>query len=138
MLSWVKEKRKMEEIKRDTQTLGKGGAMEESIFQIAERLKKFCQEAYDIYLPLVEDVCSRKVSEDELSHLFDHLLDFAYDERILDLYKRVCRRYLYVYPNCVKFYIEEYRETWEDENKSLSERTMTQTHSPNFCNSLRK
>ena len=119
MLSLVKEKRKMKEIKRDIQTLGKGGVMEKSIFQIAERLRKLCQEAYDIYLPLVEAVCSRKVSEDELSHLFDHLLDFAYDERILDLYKRVCRRYLYIYPNCVKFYIEEYREMWEDENDCL-------------------
>lgn len=128
----MKEKRKMEEIKRDTQTLGKGGVMEESIFQIAERLRKLCQEAYDIYLPLAEAVCSRKVSEDELSHLFDHLLDFAYDEKILNLYKRVCRRYLYIYPNCVKFYIEEYREMWEDENESLSEQTMTQTQHRRF------
>ncbi len=29
---------------------------------------------------MVEDVCSREVSEDELSHLLDYLLDFACDE----------------------------------------------------------
>ena len=38
--------------------------MEESTYQIAEKISKLYQEAYDAYLPLVEDVCSRKVSED--------------------------------------------------------------------------
>ena len=50
------------------------------------------------YLPLVEDVCSRTVSEDELSHLLDYLLDFACDEKMLGLYKRVCRKYLIYIP----------------------------------------
>lgn len=59
-------------------------------------------------------MCSRIVSEDELSHLFDYLLDFACDEKILELYKRVCRRNLYVYPSYIKLYIEAYREMWEE------------------------
>ena len=40
--------------------------MEESIFQIAEQIKQLHKKAYDIYLPLVDDVCRRKVSEKEL------------------------------------------------------------------------
>ena len=91
--------------------------MEESTYQIAEKISKLYQEAYGVYLPLVEDVCSRKVSEDELSHILDCLLDFEWDEKILGLYKKACRRYLYVYPRCIKFYIEAYREMWEDESK---------------------
>lgn len=91
--------------------------MAESTYQIAEKISKLYQEAYDVYLPSVEDVCSRKVSEDKLSHLLDYLLDFARDEKILGLYKKACRRYLYVYPRCIKFYIEAYREMWEDESK---------------------
>lgn len=91
--------------------------MAESICQFAEKISKLFQEAYDVYLPLVKDVCGREVSEDELAHLFDYLLDFACDEKILGLYKKVCRKYLYVYPRCIKFYIEAYREMWEDENK---------------------
>lgn len=67
-------------------------------------------------MPLVEDVCSRSGSEDELSHLLDYLLDFACDEKILGLYKRVCRRCLYMYPGCIKIYIEVYREMWENED----------------------
>lgn len=94
--------------------------MEESIYQIAKKISKLYQEAYDAYLPLVEDTCRREVSEDELSHLLDYLLDFACDERILRLYKKVCRRYLYVYPRCIKFYIEAYREMWEDKDEDVN------------------
>ena len=91
--------------------------MDERIYQIAEQIVEIHQKAYEFYLPLVEDVCSRTVSEAELSHLLDYLLDFACDEKILGLYKKVCRKYLYVYPRCIKSYIEAYREMWEDENK---------------------
>lgn len=95
--------------------------MDKNIFQIAEPIVQIHQNAYEIYLPLVDDVCSRTVSEDELSHLLDYLLDFACDEKILKLYKMLCRRYLYVYPRCIKFYIEAYREMWEDESKELDD-----------------
>lgn len=65
--------------------------MDEKIYQIAERIVQLHRKAYEVYLPLVEDVCSRIASEDELSHLLEYLLDFACDEKILGLYKRVCR-----------------------------------------------
>ena len=91
--------------------------VDENIYQIAEQIVQLHQKAYEVYLPLVEDVCSRTVSEDELSHLLDYLLDFACDEKILGLYKRVCRKYLDVYPGCIRDYIEAYREMWEDEGK---------------------
>ena len=64
---------------------------------------------------MVGDVCSRSVSEDELSRLLDYLLEFACDEKMLELYKMICRKYLDVYPGCIKDYIEAYREMWEEE-----------------------
>lgn len=70
---------------------------------------------------MVEDACGREVSENELSHLFDYLLDFAYDEKILGLYKKVYRKYLYTYLSCIKFYIEVYRDMWQDEDSYLVE-----------------
>ena len=56
--------------------------MEESIFQIAEQIKQLHKKAYDIYLPLVDDVCRRKVSEMELSYLLDYLLDDVYKRQV--------------------------------------------------------
>lgn len=35
--------------------------METNIYQIAEKISKLYQEAYDVYLPLVENVCGREV-----------------------------------------------------------------------------
>ncbi|MEJ8735162.1 MULTISPECIES: hypothetical protein [Mediterraneibacter] len=61
--------------------------MDENIYQIAEQIVQLHQKAYEVYLPLVEDVCSRTVSEDELSHLLDYLLDFVCDEKSWDCTK---------------------------------------------------
>ncbi len=91
--------------------------MEKSIFQIAEQINHLHKKAYDIYLPLVDNVCRREVLEEELSYLLDYLLDFACDENILGLYKKACRRYLYTYPSCVKSYIDACREMWKDETE---------------------
>ena len=95
--------------------------MDENIYQIAEQIVQLHQKAYEVYLLFVEDECSRIVSEDELSHLLDYLLDFACDEKILKLYKRVCRKYLYIYPSSIKLYVEAYREMWEDEDSYSAE-----------------
>ena len=56
--------------------------MDENIYQIAEQIVQLHQKAYEVYLPLVEDVCNRTASEDELSHLLDYLLDLACDEKM--------------------------------------------------------
>ena len=55
-------------------------------------------------MPLVEDVCSRTVSEAELSHLLDYLLDFVCDEKILGLYKR-CVEDIHMYIRGVSNFI---------------------------------
>ncbi len=39
--------------------------MDEKIYQIVEQIVQLHQKAYEVYLPLVEAVCSREVSEDE-------------------------------------------------------------------------
>lgn len=61
--------------------------MEERIQQIAEEIVQIHQKAYEIYLSLVEGVCSRTVSEDELSYLLDYLLDYACDKKCWDCIK---------------------------------------------------
>ena len=87
--------------------------MNERIYQIAGQIVEIHQKVYEVYLPLVEDVCSKTVSEDEWSHLLDYLLDFACDDKILGLYKMMCKN-ICIYPSCIKLYIEAYWEMWED------------------------
>ena len=61
--------------------------MDEGIFRIAEQIFQLKQKAYEVYLPLVEDVCNRIVSEDELAHLLDYLLDLLVTRKYWDCIK---------------------------------------------------
>ena len=87
-----------------------------SILQLAQSLIALHDEALMLYTPLVNDMCTRKASEDELEELLSSMLGFVTDERILALFKKVCRRYFYTYPNVVGFYAKECMKTI-DENK---------------------
>lgn len=77
--------------------------MGNDIFSAVIELNKIRQQAYEIYLPIVEELCNREVSEEELSHCLDYLLDFADDASMLELYKKLCRRFVYTYPGCINF-----------------------------------
>ena len=92
--------------------------MDENSYQIAEQIVQLHQKAYAVYLPLVEDVCSRTVPEDELSHLLDYLLDFACDEiNDWDCIRRVCREVFgCIVPVVLRIILIAYQEMWGEEN----------------------
>ncbi len=87
--------------------------MEKEISNAAITMNDIRQQAYSAYLPVVEELCSRKASEEEISHCLDYLLDFAEDENMLKLYKKLCRAFIYVYPECIEFYVNAYKEMYE-------------------------
>lgn len=88
--------------------------MGNDIFSAVIELNKIRQQAYEIYLPIVEELCNREVSEEELSHCLDYLLDFADDASMLELYKKLCRRFVYTYPGCINFYVKELKDALMD------------------------
>ena len=90
--------------------------VDNSILQLAQSLIALHNEALMLYTPLVNDMCSRIASEDELEELLSSMLGFVVDEHILVLFKKVCRRYFYIYPDIVDFYVKECMKTI-DENK---------------------
>lgn len=94
--------------------------VEEKLFQdisaMAERLKGLCEDAVVAYTPMVNDICSRIATANEVGWTLDWLFSFAYDERILKLYKQVCRAYWQIYPETIAFYIMEYRKEYDRES----------------------
>ena len=78
--------------------------MGNDIFSAVIELNKIRQQAYEIYLPIVEELCNREVSEEELSHCLDYLLDFADDASMLELYKKLCRRFVYSFCRLPSFF----------------------------------
>lgn len=97
--------------------------MEQAAKELAEELKPLIQQIHRLYddavvayTPLVEDICNKRATENEVEWMLDWLLMYACDERMLQLYKRVCRTYLEMYPESIAFYILEYKKEYEPES----------------------
>lgn len=81
------------------------------IEELARELTQIRERAAIEYAPIVEEFCARKqASENEVGRMLDYLFAFADDERILLMYKKVCRRFVYEYPETISFYIMEYKK----------------------------
>ena len=83
---------------------------------MAKALSELQDRAVEAYRPLVDDICNRKAKEDEVEHLLTWMFDFVENEQMLLLFKKVCRTYLYTYPEVVGFYIMEYRKEYDRES----------------------
>ena len=83
---------------------------------IAHRLKELHNDAVIAYTPQVQNLCAKKATENEVGWMLDLLFCFAGDERILKLYKQVCRAYWQIYPETIAFYIMEYRKEYDRES----------------------
>lgn len=89
---------------------------EDGIFEMAKVLADIQDRAVVAYTPLVDDICSKKATKDEVDHLLTWMFDFVGNERMLLLFKKVCRTYFYTYPEIVSFYILEYRKEYDKES----------------------
>ena len=83
---------------------------------IAERLKELHNDAVIAYTPQVRNLCAKKATANEVGWMLDLLFSFAGDDRILKLYKQVCRTYWQIYPETIAFYIMEYRKEYDRES----------------------
>lgn len=88
----------------------------DGIIEMAKALNQINSRAVTAYKPLVDDICNRKASKDEVDHLLTWMFDFVEDNRMLTLFKKVCRSYFYIYPEIVSFYIMEYRKEYDRES----------------------
>lgn len=85
--------------------------------EIAQNIQAVYKQAINVYQLRVNDVIRDKnVSQDEIEHLFDGMLDFCDNTEMLLQYKRLCRHYLHIYPQIVGYYINAYRECWDSES----------------------
>ena len=88
----------------------------DGIIEIVNAISDIHDRAMSEYRPLVEDICSRKATEDDVDHLLTWMFDFVENERMLLLFKKVCHAYFYTYPETVTFYILEYRRHYDKES----------------------
>ena len=81
---------------------------------IVERIQDISELSYNYYKPLVDSIIVEKASEKEVEHLLDYMLDVCNDDRMLNLFKKVCRRYHALYPEMIASEILVYKEWYEE------------------------
>ena len=81
---------------------------------IVERIQDISELLYNYYKPLVDSIIVEKASEKEVEHLLDYMLDVCHDDRMLNLFKKVCRRYYSLYPEMIASEILAYKEWYEE------------------------
>lgn len=59
----------------------------------------------------------RTKNHDKIEHLFDRMLDFCFDDEILEEYKRILRYYYPIAPESVAFYVKAYRDLYDDDEE---------------------
>ena len=85
--------------------------------KFADDTKALYEKSYRIYSTLVDRAIIKNEDNQKcLEHLFDSLLDFCDDQRFVELFKRLCRYVLNLYPDMVGDYIGIYKKQYEDEN----------------------
>lgn len=72
---------------------------------------------YSTYKPIVEDICTRRASETEVEHILDYMVGMSNSDRMLELFKRVCRTYIYLYPEMITSEIYTYEDMYEETEK---------------------
>ena len=98
------------------------------IKELTRELTQIRERAAIEYTPIVEEFCARKqASENEVGRMLDLLFGFADDERILLMYKKVCRRFVYEYrrrgnsPWIAPAPLTKYLSTTEHEERQVTD-----------------
>lgn len=88
------------------------------IKSIAESIKNLFTQAFLIYKPIVDDICSKETVESkELENVLGGLVSMCMSDEMLNLFKQVCRKFYSQYPEVITDYNMFYKEMYEEEGK---------------------
>jgi hypothetical protein len=90
----------------------------EHIKEIASCFSSLTKQAREQYVPLVYNIIDNNLKDDnEIQRILDGVLDFCYDEKMLLLYRRLCKYYYDINPIVTIDYIGFYREMYDEEDQ---------------------
>ena len=91
----------------------------EHILGLVKSLQAIYKQSYELQRPIVDDMCANvdNVSEHELAHCFDRVLDISSTDYGMKLFNKLCRAFKARYPVCVADYIKIQKEVYGDDEK---------------------
>jgi hypothetical protein len=85
---------------------------------LSEQIQALQTQAIAVYTPEVEYLIQSKCKDcNQIEHLLDGLLDFAGNDKILALYRKLCRYYYFINPEATTDYIRYYREAYDEDGE---------------------
>ena len=93
----------------------------DDIFQLAGQVQALRHVAVTQTLAAcqmeVREIVSRKIDDSRrIERVLDQLLEVAFDETVLTLFKTLCRHYWFIDPHAATEYVQFYREMWDEES----------------------
>lgn len=81
---------------------------------IVKQFSNLANEALKVYTPIVNEIIEKQnQDENHIQRTLDYLLDFCFDEKMLTLYRRLCRYYWDINSQATANYIDYYREMYD-------------------------
>lgn len=88
----------------------------DSFKELAESIQQNSQQAYEIYKNAVDRIYTdNSQDENEIECLLDYLVGYCYDEKMLILFKKLCRHYYKINPVATAEYVMTYKDMWDEE-----------------------
>jgi hypothetical protein len=95
----------------------------QSIEEFAATIIQLARQAEQLYAPEVDTLLREQCRDPRrIEQLLDGMLDFAFDEAMLRLYKKLCRYYYAIDPHATVSYVSAYREMWDEAEVVESDR----------------
>jgi len=97
------------------------------IIKSVDELYKLQQQAVNANMPYFESevnsIVGNKIKdENRICHLLDALLDLAFDDELLVLFKKLCRHYYFINKEAAFDYVNAYREMWDADTLNTIEK----------------
>ena len=94
----------------------------ERIAELARRSQELAREAVCLYSTEVAAILKAQSRDPRrIERCLDGMLDFCFDDKMLVLYKKLCRYYINLDPEATASYVHFYREMWGDEGSRDAE-----------------
>ena len=86
--------------------------------ELAESIEQKRHQAYEIYKEGVDRIYVDNVQNvNKIERLLDYILTYCGDEKMLLLFKKLCRHYYKIDPVATAEYVTIYRDMWEEDNQ---------------------
>lgn len=84
---------------------------------LVQKFKNIELQAYNAYKPEVERIISEKITNAlAIEKLLDGMINFCFTDKMLGLFKQLCRYYWEIDPQATAAHINFYREMWDSES----------------------